>query len=243
MSKNKRTVAIHQPNYLPWIGYFYKMINCDIFVYLDAVQYPRGQSFAARNRIKNPNGASYLTIPTQVPHGRKGKATYLEIKFADERWREKHLKSITLNYKKAPYFQEVFDLLQPHLEKHSQLVDLNIALIEAIADYLEIPYKTVRLSELLPNFRQKSELIVDICQALDANTYLSGDGGGKNYNDSDLLSDQDITLTYAKFEHPEYPQLWKTFESHLSIVDALFNCGRDTRNFLLQEPEIKVASV
>ena len=73
MTTNNRTVAIHQPNYLPWLGYFYKMINCDIFVYLDAVQYPRGQSFAARNRIKNPNGASYLTIPTQVPHGRKGK--------------------------------------------------------------------------------------------------------------------------------------------------------------------------
>ena len=62
-------VAIHQPNYVPWPGYFHKLAACDVFVHLDAVQYPRGQSFAARNRIKTPNGVTYLTVPVSVPKG------------------------------------------------------------------------------------------------------------------------------------------------------------------------------
>ncbi|MBD3224736.1 MAG: hypothetical protein GF313_08400, partial [Caldithrix sp.] len=75
----KTLMAMHQANYLPWIGYFYKMMQSDVFVYLDNVQYPRGQSFAARNRIKTPNGPSYLTVPISLPKGQKGKASYREV--------------------------------------------------------------------------------------------------------------------------------------------------------------------
>ncbi|NOX90296.1 MAG: WbqC family protein, partial [Calditrichaeota bacterium] len=92
MSK-RRIMAMHQPNYIPWLGYFYKIAKADIFVYLDIVQFPRGKSFAARNRIKTPNGATYLTIPVSLPKGKEGKVLYTEVRFADEQWKKKHLKS------------------------------------------------------------------------------------------------------------------------------------------------------
>ncbi|MBD3224046.1 MAG: hypothetical protein GF313_04915, partial [Caldithrix sp.] len=225
--------AMHQANYLPWIGYFYKMMQSDVFVYLDNVQYPRGQSFAARNRIKTPNGPSYLTVPISLPKGQKGKASYREVGFSDERWKDKHLKSVSLNYKKAPFFDEVMALYEGQLSKsHDALPDLNMDLIEAIADYLSIDTKRVRLSQLLKDHGQKTELIIDICQALPADAYLSGTGGGKAYNDEQQLQDAGIELLYSDFKHPVYNQLWGDFVSHLSIIDLLFNHGKESTRII-----------
>ena len=224
-----KIVSIHQPNYLPWLGYFYKIANCDIFVYLDSVQYPRGQSFAARNKIKTANGSTYLTIPVSVPEGKKGKALYTEISFADHKWQTKHLKTIELNYKKSAYFEEIYSILKTQIEKSLSFTDLNISLIEAFANYLEIKTKRVKLSEILQNFGQKSELIIEICQTLDADTYLSGNGSGRDYNDENLLNKHGIKLVYSDFQHPEYKQLWGKFEPKLSVIDLLFNLGPESK--------------
>ncbi|RMF58708.1 MAG: hypothetical protein D6748_08065 [Calditrichaeota bacterium] len=225
-------MAMHQPNYIPWLGYFHKMANCDIFVYLDAVQFPRGRSFAARNRIKTANGVTYLTIPLQHPSGNEGKATYLEMKFADEKWKTKHLRTIQMNYKRAPYFQEIYSIYEQCLMNYHDFVELNIGLIEAFGNYLGITSQRKRLSQILKNFGQKSQLIVDICQAVGANIYLSGTGGGREYNDENLLQANGIELRYDTFTHPTYPQLWGDFEPNLSILDVLFNCGPRTREFI-----------
>jgi hypothetical protein len=227
------SMAMHQPNYIPWSGYFAKMLQADVFVYLDAVQYPRGRSFSARNRIKASSGTVLLTVPVSVPSGQDGKATYVEVKFADDKWRSKHLRSIQSNYGKAPYFEEVFELIEMHILEAQDLVDLNIGIIESIADYLEIENSRRRLSELLSGFGNKSQLIVDICEAVGANVYLSGTGGGLEYNDESLLTDSNIELRYSEFQHPRYPQLWGEFEANLSMIDMLFNCGRDSRRLLL----------
>jgi hypothetical protein len=224
--------AIHQPNYIPWPGYFHKLAACDVFVYLDAVQYPRGQSFAARNRIKTPNGAVFLTIPVSVPKGHEGKASYLEVEFADERWREKHLKTVEQSYKRAPHFDDVFELYRDALEHGQSFVDLNVGLIEAIAAYLEIETRRVRLSETLESFGEKSDLIVDVCKAVGADVYLSGAGGGREYNDERLLNEHGIELRYDDYAYPEHPQLWDGFEPNLSVLDLLFNCGREGRELV-----------
>ncbi len=223
---------MHQPNYIPWLGYFHKMANCNIFVYLDAVQYPRGRSFSPRNRIKTPNGVTFLTIPLRHPAGRERKVTYLEMEFAGEHWKQKHLKTVELNYRRAPYFSEIFELYREQVLRHHCFVELNIGLIETFADYLAIPTPRVRLSELLKDFGQKSQLIVDICRAVDAEVYLSGVGGGEEYNDEAYLKQNGITLRYDRFEHPVYPQLWGDFAANLSILDVLFNCGKAAREFL-----------
>lgn len=231
MTDSHKTVAIHQPNYIPWLGFFHKMAGCDTFVLLDTVQFPRGQSFAARNRVKTHNGTTYLTIPVSVP-GEEGKATYREVRFAGTKWKRKHLKTVEMNYKKAPYFDEVYSLFAEPVEKQDDFTGLTVALIDRFAGYLGIESERVLLSELLDDFGEKTRLIVDICQALDADTYLSGTGGGKEYNDEQLLNDEGIKLRYDDFVHPEYPQLWGNFESHLSILDLLFNCGPESAGIL-----------
>jgi hypothetical protein len=227
------TVAIHQPNYVPWPGYFHKLAAADVFVYLDAVQYPRGRSFAARNRIKTPNGAAYLTIPVSVPKGSEGKASYLEVEFADENWRRKHLATVEQSYARAPHFEEVFPLYSKGVETGETLVELNIGLIEAVASYLGIATRRVRLSELLPSFGQKTDLIVDVCRALDASVYLSGSGGGREYTDEAVLREHGLDLRFDEFEYPRYEQLWGDFEPNLSVLDVLFNCGPASRGLVL----------
>ncbi|RMG61156.1 MAG: hypothetical protein D6715_14220 [Calditrichaeota bacterium] len=232
-SSKAEVVAIHQPNYLPYLGFFYKMARCDVFVYLDAVQYPRGRSFANRNRIKTPNGVTFLTIPVHIPRGREGRVLYTEVAIADLRWRDKHLKTVEMAYKRAPFFEPIFQRYQDTLLAHDQFVELNIALIETFAGYLGITCRRVRLSQLLSSFGQKSQLIVDICTALGAGIYLSGTGGGREYNDEALLKANGIELRYSDFVHPVYPQLWGDFVPNLCILDLLFNCGPESRTILL----------
>ncbi len=225
--------AIHQPNYLPWPGYFHKLAAADVFVYLDAVQYPRGQSFAARNRIKTPNGVIYLTIPVSVPKGQEGKASYLEVEFAEERWRDKHLRTVEQSYRRAPHFDEVFELYRGELERGQTFVDLNVGLIEAITGYLGIETRRVRLSDTLESFGEKTELIVDVCRSVGADVYLSGSGGGREYNDEELLAQHGIELRYDEYAYPEHAQLWDGFEPNLSVLDLLFNCGRSGRELVV----------
>jgi hypothetical protein len=224
--------AIHQPNYIPWPGYFHKLAACDVFVYLDAVQYPRGQSFAARNRIKTPNGVVFLTIPVSVPKGHEGKASYLEVEFADQRWRDKHLKTVEQSYKRAPHFDGVFELYRDGLERGRTFVDLNVGLIDAVAAYLGIETRRVLLSETLESFGEKTDLIVDVCKTVGADVYLSGAGGGREYNDERLLNEHGIELRYDDYAYPAHPQLWDGFEPNLSVLDLLFNCGREGRELV-----------
>lgn len=224
--------AMHQPNYLPWLGYFHKMQESDVFVLLDAVQYPRGQSFANRNRVKVHNGTTWLTVPVHIPEGEGGKVPYTNVRFANTKWKRKHLRTLQMNYKKAEYYDEIYPLLEEQIEKHVDFVELNIGLITEIADYLDIETRLVRLSNLLDGFGEKTELIIDICNSLGSKAYLSGTGGGKEYNDEEKLNKYGIELRYSSFEHPEYPQLWDGFEPNLSIVDLLFNCGPSSREIL-----------
>lgn len=232
MPEDSPIVAIHQPNYIPWLGYFYKMWESDIFVFLDTVQYPRGQSYANRNKVKTHNGTTWLTIPISTPSGEKGKVPYTEVEFASTKWKRKHLRTLQMNYKKAEFYDEIYPLLEEKIDKHVDFVELNIDLITSIADYLEIDTRLVRLSNLLDDFGDKTELIIDICKRLNSSIYLSGTGGGKEYNDDELLKENGIELRYSQFKHPEYPQLWDGFESHLSIIDLLFNCGPKSKDIL-----------
>lgn len=231
-SSNSKSMAMHQPNYLPWLGYFYKMQHADVFVYLDSVQYPRGRNLAARNRIKTPNGPQYLTVPVTLSKDGDGMASYNDAMFADGKWKSKHLRTLQMNYRKAPFFDEVFALIEPVIEGAERLVDLNIDLIETVANYLDIPGQRIRLSRLLKDPGQKSQLIVDICKQTSADIYLSGTGGGKDYNDEVLLGEHGIRLAYSDFEEVAYTQLWGEFEPRLSAVDALFNLGADAAALL-----------
>lgn len=228
----EETFAMHQPNYLPGLSYFYKMLHCDVFVLLDTVQIPRGQSFANRNRVKTPNGPTFLTVPLHTPKGAKGKITYREAEMAGTKWKQKHLRTVEMNYKKAPYFDTVFPIYKDILLEDFSFNETNVALIEAFRYYLAINANLVRLSDLLNSFGQKNALIADIAGQLGATTYLSGAGGGKDYTNPEMLQQSGISVIYSDFQHPEYSQLWGDFVPQLSILDLLMNCGKESREIL-----------
>jgi hypothetical protein len=216
---------MHQPNYLPWLGYFDKLRQADVFVLLDAVQYPRGASVANRNRIRSGAGELLLTVPVRVPKGREGKVSYTDVELADERWKTKHLRSIELAYGRAPAFADTFPSLAAIVEGATSFCELNIDLIRWIAGELGIVTPMPRLSELEPAELRKTDLTIALCRRLDADTYLSGQGARK-YNDDEALAEAGIALRYQEFEHPVYPQQGEGFVANLSAIDYLFNRAR-----------------
>jgi len=215
---------MHQPNYLPWLGYFDKMRTADVFVLLDTVQYPRGRSVANRNRIRTGDDATLLTVPVSVPKGRDGKAAYDEIRFADDRWREKHIRTVAQAYAKAAHHAELADGFERPLREAGDLLDLNLRLIAWHRERFGIDTPTPRLSELGDDLGQKTDLIVELCRHFDCDVYLSGTGASA-YNDEERLRAAGIELRYQRFDHPEYPQTGPGFIPKLAALDALLNCG------------------
>jgi hypothetical protein len=230
---NDTIVGIHQPNFLPWIGFFYKILRSDIFVFLDNVQLPIGRSFCYRNKIKTPNGELWLSIPIS----RAGKSlkdlliNQVEIDNS-QHWREKHLKTLEMNYKKAKFFQEVFSEIERiyYSQSWQNLSDLNISLIKAIVLYLDLS-KTFVKSSALGIQAKSTELLIQIVKKLGGNVYLSGLGGGK-YQDEGLFKKAEIKLEYYDFHHPAYTQLWGGFIPNLSITDLLFNLGQKSLDII-----------
>jgi len=226
-------VAIHQPNFLPWIGYFYKMYKSDIFVFLDNVQFSKN-SYQNRVKIKTSQGAQWLTLPVFHKFGQLTKDVRIN---NNEKWKEKHLKTIELNYKKAPYFNQIYDLLVKVYtnNKWELMTDFNIELITAICNFLDIKTKTIRASSLNTS-GSATELLIDIVKKVGGDIYLSGKGGMK-YQDENRFKEESITLIYTNFKHPVYPQLWGEFIEGLSIIDLLFNCGEESIYIISREVE------
>jgi hypothetical protein len=138
-----------------------------------------------------------------------------------------------MSYRKCSYFAEIYPIYAKQLEINTNLVDLNINLINEICIYLKIKTTRLRLSQILSNYGKKTELIIDIAEEIKGDIYLSGTGGGYDYNDEQKLMDKNIKLIYSDFSHPVYNQLWGEFEYNLSILDLLFNCGPESHKILL----------
>lgn len=215
-------VAIHQPDYIPWLGYFYKMANCDVFVYLDDVQY---SNTAAHNFnvIKSPQGEVRLKIPVKQTMG----DSINQVLTKDELgWKTKHLQTIAYNYKKSKYF----DLIYPEFEKilsisYLDITNLNVAINDYICRGFGIKPNIVFSSEMvLSTCRQQR--IIDICKQLNADIYLSGNGA-KVYQDENEFLSQGILLNYNSYKPIVYPQLWGSFIPCLSVLDYIFNMGFD----------------
>lgn len=226
-------LAGHQPNYIPWPGYFVKMAQCDIFFILDTAQFQTGSSLDNRNLIKAPQGTQMLTVP--VKRRGMGLQRFNEVTVIPG-FKRHHLMALKVNYAKAPHFKEVFPMMEQVLQDTGYLIDTNIAFIKLVYDLLGLKTKLVFLSDL-PQFSdlRKNELIAAICSHFSADSYLSGIGG-RAYNKPEIFEKQGIKLEYLDYEPITYPQLWGNFIPNLSIVDMLFNCGATgSRKLLLKE--------
>jgi len=221
-------VAIQQPSYLPWCGYFAKMRQCDNFIILDNVQMPGGQSYLYRTKVRVSNGEIWLSIPTH--HNLDSLISNVE--FTDRRWSKKHLNTLRSSYGKSPYFSDVFSLLEPfYTQPGEMLSDFNTKLIIAIKDYLGIQCKITFASSIKTTGKSDDRLI-ELVKEMGGHTYISGKGGQK-YQDPDKFKAAGINLAVAIYEPNPYKQIHGGFVGGLSIVDALFNLGPQTINLLV----------
>lgn len=216
-------VSIHQPNYIPWIGYFDKMSKSDVFVFLDSVEYSRG-SVINRNKIRNATGWNWLTIPVNNKDTSK---PICEVRFADTKWWKKHYTSLVGAYSKCEYFEEYFPYFSQlyNEQQYSTIADLNIDIIQYLAESFSIDVKFIRSSEMnIDSSLQKNELLIDILQKLNADVYISGTGS-KDYMDEAMFQENGISVIYNSFKPFIYRQRWGGFEPYMSSVDLLFNEG------------------
>jgi len=222
-------VSIHQPNFLPWLGYFYKIAQSDIFVLLDDVQYTKN-SFINRNRIKTPQGEQWLTLPVKQSGSFGQLIIECEIQ-QKELAVKKVLNSIKMNYSKSLYYHQYIEAIEKILNTNTHsLSEINIQLILWLCDVLNIHTKIIRSSTLNISGKESTERLVEICKILNADTYLSGKGGVK-YQEEVLFDKENIQLKISSFTPPVYHQLWGEFIGGLSIVDILLNCGSDSKKF------------
>lgn len=215
-------IAIHQPDYIPYIGYFYKISQCDIFTFLDDVKFSHN-NMHHWNRIKTPKGELRLKIPMDY----HSDDTIQMVRTKDElNWKQKHLKAMELNYTRAKYFKDCYPKFRELLSEHyTSLADMNITINLFICDAFGIKKEYIRSSTMNIN-TMKEDKIIDICQDLNGTEYISGNGA-KAYQNEEHFTQRGIKLTYSAYQSIEYPQLWKEFFPYLSILDYIFNCGFD----------------
>ena len=212
-----------QPTYLPWLGYFAMMKRADLFIFLDNVQFEKG-SWQSRNRIKSNSGELLLSIPVQTA----GKATQL---IRDTRisnlttFPRKHIESIRINYAKAPFFNDIFPMVEQIYERAtSSLMELNESFILAIRDYLGIETRIIHGSSLRANGKS-TERVVNLLLEVGASEYLAATGSRAQTEAEVAFERNGLKVRYHNYDHPTYPQLHGEFLPNLSAVDLLFNCG------------------
>lgn len=233
-------VSIHQPNYLPWLGYFHKIANSDIFVIFDDVQLSRGKDFVVRNLIKTKGGPKWLRVPVKD----KNKMLLInQVKINNELdWSKKHLNSLKSNYQKAPFFITYYEEIEEILSKKNEfLLELNLELIKFFMKILKIDTKIIYSSELnVDTFG--TEKILKIIQAVKGDKYLTGEGkGSQRYIEGkdDLFKNEGIKMLHQNFQFPYYSQLYDEFIPNLSICDMLFNIGAEKISTEINEQKIK----
>lgn len=226
-----KTVVIHQPDFLPYLGFFHRFLLADLWVVFDDVQFLAGsKSWHNRDKIKTAQGAKWLTVGVKkAPRG----IIINEIYLSDNGWEERSLNLLKENYKKAPFFDEIF----PRIEKlysHDcvKLVDFNMRSIEMLMNIFDIKIETVFASTLKASV-SKTERLVDLCKKVGATAYLTG-SGSRAYLQESPFEAEGIKVIWQDFKHPVYPQLHGEFLPYLSSIDLLFNCGIEKSREILR---------
>lgn len=230
-------VSISQPAYLPWLGYFDKIVQSDVHVVLDNVALERSSTtrFTNRNRVKSNSGPIWLTVPV-VTSG-FGQPLIKDVLIDNEqRWQNKHRRTIEQSYSKASHFAE----LQPFIElSYGQKWNELDHLLDGQRAWLlkKLGIKTdIMVNSEINTVGNKSDLILDICKTLGAATYLSGPFG-RDYLELDRFAEEDISVEFHNYSHPTYRQIGSSgFEPFLSVLDLLANCGESSLDVLTSSP-------
>jgi hypothetical protein len=224
-------VSINQPAYLPWLGYFERIAASDLHIVLDHVQFEKN-SFTNRNKVRTPEGWTWLTVPLATK-GQFGDLPIHRLQFAaNDSWQKKHWATLRMNYARAPFFPEYAPayeelyrrawsgfgpMVRAFLDQH--LRDLGIT-------------TPLRFSSELAVEGTKSDLVLNLCRAAGATTYLSG-ALGRDYLDGASFAAAGVAVTYQDYVHPQYAQARPGFEPYLGVLDLIFNHGPASRDILL----------
>ncbi|MBN1981401.1 MAG: WbqC family protein [Chitinivibrionales bacterium] len=229
-------ITIHQPQYMPWIGYFHKMASADLFVLLDDVQFKKNE-WQHRNRIRNATGWQWLSVPNSYSFPQLIK----EVRVINDRsWQDKHLKSIQMCYGRTPFCKQYLPLFEGYFSGHWDTIDLvSHDSITLLASIMGIDTRVVKSSDY--GFEgTATERLVNICKYFNADTYIAG-AGGKEYLDEMQFAAEGIAVDYQHFTTPYYPQHWskgeEDFIANLSAIDLVFNCGPESLDVLMGQIE------
>lgn len=229
LKSTAKLVAISQSNYIPWKGYFDLIGLVDEFIIYDEVQYTKND-WRNRNRIKTPTGVQWITIPV---FQKSLKQKISETKVTSHKWALKNWQTIRGNYGRAAFFK----LLSPQLEEFycttqlSLLSEINTFLLKNICEMIGIHTKITNSSQYVLE-GDRIEKLISLCKQTGADSYLSGPAA-KEYLCEDLFLQEGITVKWMDYGgYPEYPQLYPPFTHHVSIIDLLFNTGRDCLQYM-----------
>jgi WbqC-like protein family len=217
-------VAINQPTYLPWMGYFDLIDQVDLFVILDNVQFVK-QSWQQRNRIRTDQGLQWLTVPV-VFRGRLGQLIK-DVEIRDPEFASDHIRAIELAYRRAPFFSQYFPALKQRLEplRGGLLLNLNLGLIGWALEILRIKTPLVPASTLGVDGK-RTELLANICEAVAATEYFSPMGSAEYLlAEQNVLRERGVDIWFQNYEHPQYRQIFAPFEPFASVIDLIFNHG------------------
>jgi hypothetical protein len=229
-------ISANQPYFCPFPGFFYKASLSDVLIILDDVQFPQGTTWISRNRFKNDQGTLWLTIP--VWKKGLGRQPINQVRVCHEgRWAGKHRESLKSAYGHAPYLNDHLSFIEEIFSsRFDRLIDLNLAIIRYLLNCLRIDPKLVLLSQLGVKGKA-TQLLVEICRAMGASTFLA-QSQVKKFVDPDLFQQEGVELRYFKYTAPTYPQLWGDFLPNLSAFDLVFNCGPRAWDILMQSQPV-----
>lgn len=228
-----RLVAIHQPNFLPWLGFFDKVARADVMVLLDSVQFPKkGGTWTNRVKMLVGGEPGWVTVP--IDRSYHGLRRIAEVQISEQRpWRRKVLATIETSYGRSPGFDEVMPLVSGLIEDPTDsLADYNVRAIESLVEQMGVPASEMVLSSSIETEGSATDLLIEIVRAVDGDAYLAGGGAG-SYQEDQKFEAAGIELVPQAFRHPSYPQPTGEPVHGLSVVDALMSCGLNATGELL----------
>lgn len=229
-----KIVAIHQPTFFPWLGYFDKIARSDIFVFFDNVQFPKkGGSWS--NRVKLLIAGDSKWVTASIERNYTGFRNINEMYFQDDNWRTKMLKSLATNYSKHPFCKETMEVIEPLvLNPERNIAEFNMNAVLEIAKNIDLDISNIRKSSEFAFPYNSNELLCEITKTVGGKTYMCG-GGADGYQEEQVFNNLGLSLSYQNFKHPQYPQRGcNGFAPGLSIIDAAMNLGWNNIKSLLK---------
>jgi hypothetical protein len=231
-----KVVAIHQPNFFPWLGYFDKIARCDVFILMDNAQFSKtGGNWVNRVQLLVNGELAWVTVP--IVRAYHGTRQICEMKINNTTpWRDKVLNTLKTNYARAAFFNDVFPLLSDLLSNPTEsLADLNVTIIRVLVERLRLNPSQLVLGSTLNVAGSATDLLIAMVKAVGGDAYLCG-GGAAEYQEDKKFSQAGIELIYQNFKHPVYTQRGiRDFVAGLSIMDSLMDCGFEGSRHLLLE--------